>query len=72
MIEGVILVKSNNAFVPIERIYVVNTFMNFTVPWKSERSEWAGQWMEQASKAERCGISEWSEVTNVASDQVAR
>ena len=38
---GVFLVKTNNAFVPVERVYSVNTyiFMNFIVPRVSERSE---------------------------------
>ena len=80
--KGVFLVKMKNAFVPIERVYSMNTYSRIsTVPRGSERSEWASWWTEGASKrseqseAEHCGASEWSErcdQTNVASPSKTR
>ena len=70
--QGVFLVKTNNAFVPVKRDNSVNTYSRIsTVPRVSEPVNGASE----RSEAERCGASEQSERCermNVASDRVAR
>ena len=63
---GVFLLKMKNAFVPVKRDHSVNTYSRIsTVPWGSERSEWASPWTEWASEAEQSGAlrsegAEWA------------
>ena len=42
--------KLANAIIPVKSVYTMNTYSWIsTVPWGSERSEWASPWMEPAS-----------------------
>ena len=60
------LVKMKNAFVPIERVYMVNTYLGISLSHEgvSEVSERARERSERRElyKAERCVVSERSAV----------
>ena len=78
--KGVFLVTTKNMFVPIERVYSVNTYSWISLSHKglSEVNEQAHERSKWAKQALRCGASERSERsercerTNVESDRVAR
>ena len=56
--SGVFLLTTKNAFVLVEHVVSVNTYLRIsTVLWESERSEWATSWKEQASEE---SVVKWS------------